>query len=378
MTWADARHVLCVRLDTLGDVLMTTPALRAIKEGRPDRRVTLLTSAPGAAAGRLVPEVDEVIVYDAPWLKASAPRPSSAVDLALVDDLRARRFDAAVVFTVYSQNPLPGAMLAYLADIPLRLAHCRENPYRLLTDWVKESEPEGGIRHEVRRQLDLVASVGLRPAHERLSLRPGPRDDRLADVELRRLGLGRAPWLVLHGGATASSRRYPPESFARVARALVRDHGVAVVFTGAADETALIEQIRAAAAAPTHSLAGRLSLGALAAVIARAALVISNNTGPAHVAAAMGTPVVSLYALTNPQHTPWGVEARVLSRAVPCAYCYRSLCPEGHHLCLRGVPPEAVVAAALDLLRTPRGLALTPPRSPAAAVRERPCRPSTS
>lgn len=361
MTWTDARRILAIRLDTLGDVIMTTPALRALKQGLPGARLTLLTSPPGALAGRLVPEVDDVLVYEAPWLKASPPRPDSRLDRRFVDDLRARRFDAAVVFTVYSQNPLPAALLAYLADIPLRLAHCRENPYHLLTDWVKETEPEAGIRHEVRRQLDLVAHLGFRPAHERLSLRPAPPDRRRAAAELQRLGLGARPWIALHPGATASSRRYPPESFARVVRALVQDHHLPVVFTGAADEVPLIDQIRAAAGVPTFSLAGRLSLGALAATLARAALLISNNTGPAHVAAAAGTPVVSLYALTNPQHTPWGVPTRILSRSVPCAYCYRSTCPEGHHLCLRGISPDAVVAAALDLLAAPRTATATTP-----------------
>lgn len=365
--WAEARNVLCIRLDTLGDVLMTTPALRAIKEAHPERRLTLLTSTAGAAAARLVPEVDEVLVYDAPWLKATAQRQDSVLDHIFIrKDLRTRRFDAAVIFTVYSQNPLPSAMLAYLADIPLRLAHCRENPYQLLTDWAPESEPDGGIRHEVRRQLDLVATIGLSPSHERLSLRPTPDHHHLAAAALRRLGLGRAPWLVLHPGASASSRRYPPEAFAQAARALALDHHINIVFTGAADETDLIDTIRAVAGVPTHSLAGQLSLGALAALIARAPLLITNNTGPAHIAAAMDTPVVDLYALTNPQHTPWALTSRmkILNRPVPCAYCYRSVCPEGHHQCLRGVTPAEVVRAALDLLMT----------SPS----DRACRPSTS
>ncbi|MFZ6183145.1 glycosyltransferase family 9 protein [Nannocystis pusilla] len=350
MSWSSARRVLCVRLDTVGDVLMTTPALRALKEGHAQRHLTLLTSSPGAVVGRLVPEVDDVWTYDAAWLKASPARRDASLDRGVIDRLRAGRFDAAVVFTVYSQNPLPAALLTWLADIPLRLAHCRENPYQLLTDWIPETEPERGVRHEVTRQLDLVAAVGLRPSHHRLSLRPCPEDHLAAEAELRPLRLGRR-WAVVHPGATASSRRYPPAAFAVVARALVRDHGVGLVFTGAGDEVPLVEQIRGAAGVPTHSLAGRLSLGALAAVIARAGLLISNNTGPAHVAAAVGTPVVDLYALTNPQHTPWAVPARVLSHPVPCAPCYRSTCPEGHHLCLRGVSPATVVAAALELLR---------------------------
>src|SRR5690242_18315222 len=95
-TWETARNVLCVRLDTLGDVLMTTPALRALRESVPGRRLTLLTSAAGAEAASLVPELDEVIVYDAPWMKATAPRRDSAPEYAMADRLRRAGFDAAV------------------------------------------------------------------------------------------------------------------------------------------------------------------------------------------------------------------------------------------------------------------------------------------
>ena len=98
------------------------------------------------------------------------------------------------------------------------------------------------------------------------------------------------------------------------------------------------------------SLAGRLSLGELGALIEAADLLICNNTGPAHIAAAVGTPVVDLYALTNPQHTPWQVESRVLFHDVPCRNCYKSVCPAGHHDCLRRVPPERVAEAARELL----------------------------
>jgi ADP-heptose:LPS heptosyltransferase len=104
-------------------------------------------------------------------------------------------------------------------------------------------------------------------------------------------------------------------------------------------------------AAPSFSLAGRLRLEELAALLDLAPLLIANNTGPVHVAAAVGTPVVDLYALTNPQHTPWAVPSRVLFHDVPCKYCYKSVCPEGHHHCLRLVPPNAVVRAAGELLR---------------------------
>src|ERR671930_1012206 len=214
-TWSAARPVLCVRLDALGDVLMTTPALRALKHSHPGRRLTLLTSAWGAAVATLVPEVDEVITYDPPWMKATAARKNSAAEYAMAECLWRRHFDAAVVFTVYSQNPLPAAFLCYLADVPLRLAHCRENPYQLLTDRVPDPEPERGGRHEVRRQLDLVGAIGARADDERLSLRVPPQARAGVTRLLHECGVRMdQPWLVIHPGASAPSRRYPPEAFA--------------------------------------------------------------------------------------------------------------------------------------------------------------------
>jgi ADP-heptose:LPS heptosyltransferase len=98
------------------------------------------------------------------------------------------------------------------------------------------------------------------------------------------------------------------------------------------------------------SLAGDLNLAELSALIERSPLLISNNTGPVHIASALGTAVVDLYALTNPQHTPWKVSSRVLFHDVPCKYCYKSVCPEGHHRCLSGVKPATVFEAASQLL----------------------------
>src|SRR4051812_3626543 len=132
-SWGRARRILCVRLDTMGDVLMTTPAIRALREAQVGRRITLLTSGPGAAIARLVPEIDEVIAYDAPWLKRGAERRDAEPDRALIARLRGMKFDAAVIFTVYSQSALPAALLCYLAGIPRTLARCRENPYALLS-----------------------------------------------------------------------------------------------------------------------------------------------------------------------------------------------------------------------------------------------------
>lgn len=360
-SWEKVRNVLCVRLDALGDVLMTTPAMRALKESLPGARLTLLASPGGAAIARFIPVVDDCLVYEAPWMKATGPRAGSEPDRKLVSELRARRFDAAVIFTVYSQNPLAAAFLCYLAEIPLRLGYCRENPYQLLTDFVPELEPERRMRHEVRRHLDLVAQVGCATGDQRMALRVALPDLRRIKNLLRELGLqGRRDWVVVHPGTTAPSRRYPPEHYAAAARSLVVDHGIDVLFTGSADECALVESIRAEMGASSGSLAGRLSLGEMAALLSRAPLLVSNNTGPTHMAAALGTPIVGLYALTNPQHTPWHTRSRILFHDVPCRWCYRSVCPEKHHDCLRLVPPQSVVTAALELLAETSGVILRP------------------
>lgn len=345
-SWKGVRRLLCVRLDSLGDVLMSTPAMRAFRETL-GCHVTLLTSPAGSAAARLVPEVDEVIEFAAPWMKSTA---GPSADRDMIERLAAAGFDAAAVFTVYSQSALPAAYLCTLAGIPLRLAHCRENPYRLLTDWVPDPEPGTLIRHEVRRQLDLAAAVGCRTADERLSFRiPGS-----ASSKVHRLLEGmRRPLVMVHPGASAPSRRYPPESFARAVDLLVEQTGCEALFTGDAGEEALVAGVQARMSRPSRSLVGRLELAELGALIAEADLLLTNNTGPAHIAAALGTPVVDLYALTNPQHTPWRVASRVLFHDVPCRNCYKSVCPAGHHDCLRRVEPARVADAARDLLGVP-------------------------
>ncbi|MBL0727189.1 glycosyltransferase family 9 protein [Piscinibacter sp. HJYY11] len=349
---------------------MSTPAMRALKQG--GARLTLLGSRSGAAVARHVPLIDDTIVYDAPWVKG--PEHGSAADLELIATLRDRAFDAAVIFTVCTQSALPAAMACRLAGIPLRLAHCRENPYGLLTDWVHDREVcEDGMRHEVRRQLDLVRSVGLHTPDERLAFECLPDDVTRMQRKLAAAGGDPArSYVVIHPGATAASRRYPPERFGQAADILQRETGCQVVFTGGPDERELVARARQAmqahTGAPVVSLAGALSLGELAALLAGAHTTVCNNSGPAHLCAALGTPVVVLYALTNPQHTPWQVRSRVLNHEVPCRNCLKSICPQGHHACLLEVQAPAVARAALELMGIDAPPHRTVPLVPRAAI----------
>ena len=356
-----------MRLDNLGDVIMTTPALRAVRSNG-TRSITLLASASGAEAARYVPEVDRVLRYAAPWVKHDEPAEPGA-DRALHEALARERFDAAIIFTVYSQNPLPAAHLCYLAGIPLRLAHCRENPYRLLTDWIPESEPERGVRHEVQRQLDLVAAVGATSKDSRLAFTVPVEATKRIDGLLARTNPSGGTLVVAHPGATAASRRYPPAQFAEALRLLCDSRACHVVVTGSGSEQDLVRTVckLAGHAERIHDVAGELGLPELAALIARSSMLISNNTGPVHIASALGTRVVVLYALTNPQHTPWCVPHRVLFHDVPCRYCYKSVCPQGHNACLREVAPREVAAAACELLDVPASTVQTSTQMPALA-----------
>lgn len=350
-----ATNVLAVRLDNLGDVLMTTPALTALAAGGA-RRVTLLASRAGAAAAAHVPTVAEVLSFDAPWVAGRTGDPRA--ERALIDALARRCFDAAVIFTVCTQSALPAALFCRLAGIPLRLAHARENPYALLTDWVRDTDVVGpGMRHEVRRQLDLLGAVGIAARDERLVFRL-----RAADHERARRALAAAgsaperPWIVVHPGSSAASRRYPGERFGQAARRIAERSDAQIVFCGGPDDgeaCAQAQQAMGAIGASSVSLAGALDLGGLGALIAGARVLVGNNSGPAHIAAAVGTPSVVLYALTNPQHTPWQAPTVVLSHEVACRDCLRSVCPQRHHACLLGVPPEAVADAALAFWREP-------------------------
>ncbi|MGE5450743.1 MAG: lipopolysaccharide heptosyltransferase II [Acidobacteriota bacterium] len=359
------RHLLLIRLDNMGDVLMCTPAMRALRQTYPQAKITLLTSPSGAQLQPHLDLVDEVIVHRASWVAVGPDqRPDS--EQALVAQLQRAEIDAAILFTTATQSALPMALLCRMAGIPIRLAHSRENPYGLLSHWVRDTEQvKQGMRHEVDRQLALVQTLGVtRPDDDRLAFHVRPQDHEEAQALLLHQGLppGR-PYVVFHPGATAASRRYPPERFGEVADQLTQE-GWPCVFAAGHGEQDLVAQALAQTQHPVIDLTGKLSLGGLAALIQGARLLIGNNSGAMHIAAAVGTPVVCLYALTNPQHTPWRVPSQVLNHWVDCCHCLRSVCPHTHHACLRGVPPQRVLHAAttlLDLMAHPDPDSRTPP-----------------
>ncbi len=316
--WQTCKNILCVRPDNMGDVLMTSPALRAIKESLPDVRLTLLASPSGSAIAPFIPEIDDVITCRLPWDSKMQPDSGEAL-LGVIGTLRERAFDGAVLFTNYSQSAFPGAFLCYLADIPRRLGYAKEYQARLLTDWVVDQEPYFiRPKHGVQRQLDLVAAVGLTTRNERLSLRISDEAVKSVGAKLERVGMDVGkPFIVVHPGASDPKREYPADLYAQAIGTIVQKMGYSVVITGVASEVAVGDMVMKESGQGVFSLVGQVDIGELAALIAMAKLLISNNTGPVHMAAAVQTAVVDLYARTNPEHTPWQVSSRVLYFDVP-------------------------------------------------------------
>lgn len=316
MSWKDCKNILVIRADNLGDLLMSTPAIRALKESF-NAKITVLTSTMAAGIAGAIPEISRIISYDLPWVKTGQEFDPQQF-YRIIETLKDSQFDAAVIFSVYSQNPLPAAMLAYLAKIPRRLAYCRENPYQLLTDWIPDKEPYSLVRHQVRRDLDLVASVGAITNNEHLSLSIDSENETIVTNKLLDLGIDpNMPWLILHPGVSEEKRRYPFKYWIETGKKIIQSLGYQVLLTGTASEKALTENIQAAIGTGAFSAAGAFNLPEFMTLIHLAPLVISVNTGTIHIAAATGTPVIVLYAMTNPQHSPWKSRGKVLPFDVP-------------------------------------------------------------
>jgi ADP-heptose:LPS heptosyltransferase len=329
-------HVLAVRSDSLGDVLVTGPALRALRAGA--ERLTLLCGPRGRAAAELLPAVDELLCFHAPWIDPEPVAVKRSEIAGLVERVEALRVERAVIFTSFHQSALPMALVLRLAGVPWIGAISIDYPGSLLD---LRHRVDDDI-HEVERALSLAAAAGFAlPEGDdgRLAARVAP-----PPVDLPR------PYVVVHPGASVPARAWSPDRHAELVRALAAQ-GRAVVVTGAPDERALTAKVAGSAI----DLGGRTDLGGLAAVLAGAEAVIVANTGPAHLAAAVGTPVVSLFAPTVPavRWRPWGVPRVLLYAPVPCADCRARICPVEGHPCLERVTVEDVVAALDELAPRP-------------------------
>jgi ADP-heptose:LPS heptosyltransferase len=328
-------RVLVARLDSLGDVLLAGPAVRAVARCA---EVTMLVRSGLAKAAELLPGVDDVVEFDAAWVLFDPPPIHRDAIADLLEGVEARHFDAALVLTSFHQSPLPLALLLRLAQVPWIGAICEDYPGSLLdlrhhvTDGLAESE----------RYLSLARAAGF-PADQmgaRLAVRQ-PLPDVTAWV-------GTEPYVVFHPGAAVPARR-PTATHSRAIVAALLSAGHRVIVTGSADETTLTGYV---AGEEASDLGGQLSMAELAAVLGRADVVVAPNTGPAHLAAAVGTPVVSLFApvVAASQWAPYGVPRVLLGdQQAPCRGTRMRACTIPDHPCLTSIRPSEVVAAVAEL-----------------------------
>jgi len=321
-------RTLVTRLDSMGDVLLAGPAVRAVASFGP---VDVLCSHIGAPAAAILPDVDEVLTFDAPWVLRDAPGVERAALDALVSTVSGRGYDRAAILTSSHQSPLPLALLLRLAGIPEIAAVSVDHAGRLLDHRIT-GDPDV---HEVERGLLVSDALGApRPDPPTLAVRVG------GDARVR------PDRVVVHPGSAAPARTLPATIWRDVAAA-ASARGYDVVVTGGPGERALCEDV--ASAAP-----GRVrvhlptSLGELAAVLASAAAVSCGNTGPMHLAAAVGRPLVVPFAPTVPAERwrPWGVPHVLLgAQDVGCRGCRHVSCPLEDQICLGGIDAGAVLHA---------------------------------
>ncbi|MEV4257906.1 glycosyltransferase family 9 protein [Spirillospora sp. NPDC049652] len=327
--------VLVARQDSLGDVLLAGPALRAVA-ARADETV-LLCGPRGRAAADLLPGPDRVIEWCAPWIDPDRV-PVEPAEISAITE-RLRGFDRALILTSFHQSPLPLALLLRLAGTPWIGGISEDYPGSLLD---LRHRPDADVP-EAARMTALATEAGFPPVDDgRLRVR-GP----LPDMSALTCGPG---YVVVHPGTSVPARAWPPHRHAEAVR-LLAESGRRVVVTGDRGEKALTAEV-----AGDHALdiGGRTGFAELAAVLAGADAVVVGNTGPAHLAAAVGTPIVSLFAPTVPaaRWAPYAVRTVLLGdQSAPCRDTRATVCPVPGHPCLASVEASEVLRAVEEVAR---------------------------
>jgi len=345
--WLEAKKILAVRLDNIGDVIMLGPALRAVKETSPQAHLTLLATPGGATAVPLLPWIDDVILWRPIWQDVGGRMPfDPARERELIDLLAGQEFDAALIFTSFSQTPHVPGYVCYLAGIPLRAGESKEFGGSTLTTELKGAPDE---LHQAERNLCLVEHLGFVARERQLVVTiPDTARNAIPDLLDKTEVNPHQPFILLHPGASAHARRYPAERFGILARLLTR-RDWQVLVTGVERESALIQEVIAHAPKARY-LIGDTTLAEYAALVERAKLVICNDTLPMHLSDAVRTPVVVLFSGTDyeEQWQPRATRARLLRRETSCHPCYLFECPIGQP-CL-DISPEEVVEEVETLL----------------------------
>ena len=337
------KSILVRGTNWIGDVVMTLPALAAIRKKWPGARISVLAKPWVSEIYRLSPDVDQVIVFQEPGRHTGVRG-----KLRLAGELRKNPFDCAILL----QNAIEAAILARLAGIPLRAGYNSDGRGLLLTHSVRRTKAVRRI-HQIDYYLEMVSALGCTPAERSVQLRLGDDYDGVAEklfndygIEAGRTLIGLAP-----GAAYGPAKMWFPERFASVVDRLIDDTGAqAILFGSGGDKESTVAVTRNA----RHCLidiAGKTNLKEAIALISRCGLFLSNDSGLMHVAGALGIPTVAIFGSTNPVTTsPVGEKSIVIHRDVPCSPCLKPICPTDFR-CMDLIGAEEVYGVARMLLK---------------------------
>ena len=331
-------NILIIKLRYIGDVLLATPTLRAIKEARPDVRVTMMVNrgTEGVLSGN--PDIDEILVLD---------KGSLAAQWRLIVELRRRRFDTVIDLTDGDRS----AFLSWISGASVRIGFNDEQRRRgACYSAVVPTQP--GMRHRIERDLATLNLLGVQASETQPKLWLTEEDEAVADQLLDRLGIRRdRPFIILQPGARYWFKAWPVERFAELADRLASEYNCQVLIGGSRDEEALAQRIHEAATSRPVSIAGQTTLKQFAAIAKRAALFVGNDSGAMHIAAAVGAPMVALFGPSNPDEWgPRGDRVQVLYEGLDCRACFHPTCERGEQNCMKQLSVEAVYVASAQLL----------------------------
>jgi heptosyltransferase-2 len=340
------RKIVVREVNWVGDAVLTLPALAALGRRFPQAEIVVHGKpwVAGLFAGQA--GVDRLVEY-----QAGGAHRGLRGRWALAQDFRREGFDLAILFP----NSLDAAIVPWLARVPRRVGYRTDGRGVLLTQAVVRSD-RSAQRHQVFRYLELVRAVGA-DGEAIPRLRVTPEAAEAAERLLRDHGIkkGDACIAVNPGSVYGGAKRWPAERFAALADALAEQHRARILLIGSAKERDILEGVAQRMRQSAVRLGGRTDLTTLAGILHRVRLLLSNDTGAMHVAAAVGAPVVAVFGPTDHEATgPLGPLARVVREPVPCSPCLLRECPIDHR-CMTGVDIAQVLNTAEDLLTTTQG-----------------------
>jgi heptosyltransferase-2 len=321
----------------VGDAVLAIPAMKAVRARFPHAEITLLVRPWVAGLFTSASFVDRI------W---NEPRPSRLGDWPrIARDIRSRQFDMALLLP----NSFESALMVFLAQVPQRVGYARDGRSWMLTDWVW---PAPGERHQVHYYLELARAVSASVEDPSISIQATAAEKEQAWNLLQEAGVpAGSRYIVLNPGAAyGSAKRWKEDRFADVADRLAKDLASRIVIIGSAAERPIAQQIQARAQCQIAVLNGMTDLESLIGILSESSLMITNDSGPMHISAALGRPTVAIFGATDDVATgPWGAQTRVVRRPVECSPCMLRECPIDHR-CMLAVTVDDVCRAAVELL----------------------------